>query len=68
MARVRAKAETNFRHNRAKHLVHYIDLTPFIRNNTITHIDVRDTAGVEMNGEKLAVKHTLGPAHTRLIV
>jgi len=39
MARVHPKAETNFQYYRVKHLVHYIDLTPFIRNNThiITH-------------------------------
>lgn len=34
MARVRPKAETNFQYYRVKHLVHYINLTPFIRNNT----------------------------------
>lgn len=61
MARVHLKAETNFQHYRVKHLVHYIHLTPFIRNNT--HIG----RGLKMNGEKLAVKHTLKLAHTGLI-
>lgn len=38
MARVRPKAETNFQYYRTKHLVHYMDLTPFIRNNTHNNI------------------------------
>lgn len=53
MARVRPKAETNFRHYRVKHLVRYINLTPFIRNNT--HDIQEQRAGNEWR--KLAVKH-----------
>lgn len=34
MACVRPKAETNSQYYRLKHLVHYINLTPFIGNNT----------------------------------
>jgi hypothetical protein len=61
MARARPKAETNSQYYRVKHLVHYIDLTPFIRNNTHDYVG----RGLEMNGEKLAVKHTLQKlAHT----
>lgn len=68
MARVRPKAETNFQHYRVKHLVQYnIHLTPFIRNNN-THTSYRGR-GLNVNGEKLAVKHTLKLyiAHTGLI-
>jgi len=59
MARVRPKAETNFRYYRVKHLVHYMNLTPFIRNNTHNNIIIYCTIrGLKMNGEIFAVKHT----------
>jgi len=57
MARVRPKAETNFQYYRVKHLVHYMNLTPFIRNNTHNNIIIYNQRA-EMNGEIFAVKHT----------
>jgi len=58
MARVRPKAETNFQYYRIKHLVHYMNLTPFIRNNTHDNIIIYISRGLKMNGEIFAVKHT----------
>jgi len=59
MARVRPKAETNFQYYRIKHLVHYMNLTPFIRNNTHDNIIIYIyiSRGLKMNGEIFAVKH-----------
>lgn len=61
MARARPKAETNFQYCRVKHLVHYINLTPFIRNNTHIHNITRRRAKNEWR--KTRGKNT----HTRTI-
>jgi len=63
MARVRPKAETNFRYYRVKHLVHYMNLTPFIKNNTHNNIIIyNQRAGNEWRNICGKI-HTLKLAH-----